>query len=73
MDYNAGLDVNIKRRMSVTVDFYRSITENMLAPITLPPSVGFTTMQENVGSVINRGLISGLLSPFFRTSGSVLI
>mgnify|MGYP001040744355 CR=1 FL=1 len=55
MDYNAGLDVNIKRRMSVTVDFYRSITENMLAPITLPPSVGFTTMQENVGSVINRG------------------
>lgn len=55
MDYNVGLDLNIKRRISITLDFYRSITENMLSPITLPPSVGFESMQENVGSVINRG------------------
>lgn len=55
MDYNVGVDINIKRRISVTIDFYRSITENMLTPITLPPSVGFATMQENIGSVINRG------------------
>lgn len=55
MDYNAGIDINIKRRYSISFDLYRSVTENTLISLTLPPSVGFTTVQENVGSVINTG------------------
>lgn len=55
MDYNVGLDMNIKRRVSVTFDLYKSVTENMLIDLTLPPSTGFSTMRENVGSVINTG------------------
>lgn len=41
MDYNVGLDVNIKRRISVTFDFYKSITGNTLIDLTLPPSMFF--------------------------------
>ena len=55
MDYNAGIDINIKRRVSVTFDLYKSITENTLINLTLPPSLGFTTVRENVGRVINNG------------------
>ena len=55
MDYNVGVDMNIKRRVSVTFDLYKSVTENMLIDLTLPPSTGFSTMRENVGSVINTG------------------
>ena len=55
MDYNVGIDMNIKRRVSVTFDLYKSVTENMLIDLTLPPSTGFSTMRENVGSVINTG------------------
>ena len=55
MDYNVGLDLNIKRRFSLTFDVYRSVTDNTLISLTLPPSTGFSTVRENVGEVINRG------------------
>ena len=55
MDYNVGFDMNIKRRFSLTFDAYRSITDNTLIDLTLPPSNGFTTIRENAGEVINRG------------------
>ena len=55
MDYNVGIDMNIKRRFSLTFDIYRSVTENTLISLTLPPSNGFTTVRENVGEVVNRG------------------
>lgn len=55
MDYNAGIDINIKRRVSITFDLYKSITENTLIDLTLPPSLGFSTVRENVGRVINNG------------------
>lgn len=55
MDYNVGFDMNIKRRFSLTFDAYRSITDNTLIDLTLPPSNGFTTHRENAGEVINRG------------------
>lgn len=55
LDYNAGIDINIKRRISVTFDIYKSITDNTLTSLTLPYSNGFTSVQENLGAVINRG------------------
>ena len=55
MDYNVGFDMNIKRRFSLTFDAYRSITDNTLIDLTLPPSNGFTTLRENAGEGINRG------------------
>lgn len=41
MDYNIGVDMNIKRRLSLTVDLYKSKTDNTLVNLTLPPSLGF--------------------------------
>ena len=55
MDYNVGFDMNIKRRFSLTFDAYRSITDNTLIDLTLPPSNGFTTLRENAGEGSNRG------------------
>ena len=55
MDYNVGVDINVKRRLSLTFDLYKSKTDNTLISLTLPPSAGFTTVRENVGAVINTG------------------
>lgn len=54
-DKNIGIDVNIKNRLSLTFEYYNSITNNALNPITLAPSSGFDTVQENVGKIENKG------------------
>lgn len=56
MDYNVGLDMTIKNRFNLVFDYYQSTTENLLVAFTLPPSSGFTTVQENVGKVRNTGV-----------------
>jgi len=52
---NIGLDITFKRRLNFTFEYYRSMTNNALNPLTLVPSTGFSTVQENVGKVLNRG------------------
>ena len=37
------------------IEYYNSVTNNALNPLTLVPSTGFSTVQENVGKVQNRG------------------
>ena len=55
MDYNIGFDLKIKR-VSLTFDWYRSDTENMVTSISLPASNGFTSIYENLGKVRNQGV-----------------
>ena len=59
MDYNIGLDLKIKR-VSMTLDWYRSDTENMVTSISLPGSTGFTSVSENLGKVRNQGFEAAL-------------
>lgn len=54
-EYNLGLDFNYKNRYSLTFEYYNAVTNNALNPLTLVPSTGFTSVQENVGKVQNRG------------------
>ncbi len=54
-DLNLGLELNIKNNISVRFDWYRSITDNMVSSLSLAPSVGFPTVQENIGKVENKG------------------
>lgn len=54
-EQNYAVDFNYKNRYAFTFEYYRSITNNALNPLTLAPSTGFTTVQENVGKVLNRG------------------
>lgn len=55
LDYNAGLDIRIGR-FSGRVDYYNSYTENLVTPITVVPSTGFSTVYENLGKVQNTGI-----------------
>lgn len=55
VEQNYGFDLNYKNRYSFTFEYYHSITNNAVNPLSLAPSTGFTTVQENVGKVLNRG------------------
>ena len=55
VEQNYGFDFNYKNRYSFTFEYYHSITNNAVNPLSLAPSTGFTTVQENVGKVLNRG------------------
>jgi len=56
MDYNIGLDMNIRKKLILRLDYYKSITENTLIDYTLPPSTGFATVKENLGQISNTGI-----------------
>jgi TonB-linked SusC/RagA family outer membrane protein len=51
-----GADLNLfKDRISVTADFYRKITSNLLLNVTLPYSTGFSSSLQNMGKLRNQG------------------
>jgi len=54
--YNLGVDLNLfKNRWSITGDIYRKYTSNLLSSLDLPFSNGFTSYNENVGSLEEKG------------------
>jgi TonB-linked SusC/RagA family outer membrane protein len=53
---NAGVDFGFfDNRLSLTADYYRKKTNNLLQEALIPPSTGFPTIMTNRGSVINEG------------------
>jgi TonB-linked SusC/RagA family outer membrane protein len=58
---DAGVDYSVlKNRVSGTVDFYVSRTNDLLLSRLLPPTTGFNQILENVGATRNTGLELGL-------------
>lgn len=55
-EYNAGFDMNLWGRLLARFDYYVQNTEDQLLDLTIPPSMGFTSYKENLGSTQNRGL-----------------
>lgn len=55
-DYNAGFDLNVFGRLTVRYDYYVQNTEDQLLSLTIPPSMGFTSYMENLGSTQNKGM-----------------
>ncbi|MBS1577679.1 MAG: TonB-dependent receptor [Bacteroidetes bacterium] len=54
--FDAGVDLGLyNNRVLFTADFYNKKTENLLLNVTLPPSSGFGSALQNIGSVQNRG------------------
>lgn len=51
--YELGL---FKNRISMEVDLYRRITDDLLLQATLPPTTGFTSAMKNIGALKNEGL-----------------
>ena len=55
LDKNIGLDLRIKR-VSMRLDYYESLTENLITSITIPTSTGFNSVKDNLGKVENTGI-----------------
>ncbi len=55
--YNLGLDLRLfKNRVRISADFYKKMTDRLLAKVELPKETGFQTTRRNVGSMSNEGL-----------------
>ncbi|MGN0188651.1 MAG: SusC/RagA family TonB-linked outer membrane protein [Candidatus Cryptobacteroides sp.] len=60
---NVGLDLGFaKNRVFLQLDFYRSVTKDMLLNTQVPSTLGVSTMLQNVGSVLNRGVEFNIVS-----------
>jgi len=55
IDNNIGIDISVMKRLNIRFDYYLANTNNLLTDLTLPPSTGFTTYKENLGSMQNVG------------------
>ncbi|MDO5663872.1 MAG: SusC/RagA family TonB-linked outer membrane protein [Bacteroidia bacterium] len=62
---NIGLDFSLlKRRLSFRFDYYNDKTLGLLLPVTVAPSLGFSSYTENYGEQLNQGYefnISGVV------------
>ncbi len=56
-EYSAGLDLLfLDGRISLDIDYYSRLTENMLWEVSVPISSGFNQIQDNIGEIENKGL-----------------
>ncbi len=65
---NLGLDLSLfKNRVSLTVDAYRKINKDLLLARSLYNTTGFSSVQQNLGKIENKGLeILLAVTPFDR-------
>lgn len=53
---NVGLDFAVfQDRFSLTANYYRNISKNLLTDVSLPYSLGYSMYRENLGKIENRG------------------
>src|SRR5690606_27557164 len=56
-----GFDLSVlDGNIELTFDYYRKNTQNLLASVPLPPSLGFTSSLKNIGEIQNSGIEIGL-------------
>ncbi|WP_121357638.1 SusC/RagA family TonB-linked outer membrane protein [Flavisolibacter nicotianae] len=54
---NLGLDLSFfQNRLNLTADFYRNTTNDLLLENKIPPTSGYTTQYQNVGTIRNTGV-----------------
>jgi len=55
--YNGGVDlVLFKNRVRISIDYYKKLTDQLLAKVELPKESGFQTTRRNVGAMTNEGI-----------------
>lgn len=57
----------LDNRFNLSLDFYSNTTYDMLMPVTLPPSVGTSSMNVNFGQMNNKGLDLSVSGQIIRT------
>ena len=64
--YNVSLDFTMfKNILSAKLEYYEKYTKNTLLDYSMAPSVGFSTMKENLGKISNKGYeVSLRLMPY---------
>lgn len=54
---NIGLDANLFNSFSINFDYFYKTTYDILAKVTIPPSLGVSSIPyQNVGSMLNKGI-----------------
>lgn len=54
--YNIGIDFNMFNRiLSGRLEYYYKYTNNTVLDYSLPPSMGFSTLKDNIGNISNKG------------------
>lgn len=53
---NLGIDLNLFKKINLTIDYYFKRTKDLLLDAETSPSTGFDRVQQNVGEVTNKGL-----------------
>ncbi|MBO9204113.1 MULTISPECIES: TonB-dependent receptor [Niastella] len=60
---DVGVDVGLlNQRLSITLDYYKKTTNNLLLNAALPPTTGYPTAFKNVGKTSNEGFEIGIAS-----------
>lgn len=54
--FDVGLEISIFDRLTVEIDYYNDITNDMIFGIPLSSAVGFTSLTSNVGKMRNQGV-----------------
>lgn len=64
---NLGFDLAFfNNRLTATIDLYSNLTKNLLLENAFPPTSGYTTQYQNVGTTRNNGLEIQLSAPVVR-------
>ena len=67
--FDLGADIALfENRLNLTVDYYRSVTSDLLFSVPLPSYSGYSSQLQNLGKVENKGLEFSLNS--FNTTGA---
>lgn len=54
---NIGIDLDfLQSRFTLSADVYNNVSSNLLISAAIPPTAGYTSQYQNIGSVRNRGL-----------------
>lgn len=70
---NVGVDFEVlNRRLTITANVYCNLSKSLLADLTLPPSLGFSTYTENVGERQNKGMDLRVRGTVFRNKSGYL-
>ncbi len=69
-NYNVSMDFSMfKNIIGIKVEYYQKYTKNTLLDYSLAPSVGFSSMKENLGKISNKGVEMILrLMPYSNSS-----
>lgn len=54
--FNVGFDATVYKRFNVTLNYYHTITSNLLLNVPVPAQSGYVSSLQNIGKVKNTGL-----------------